>query len=319
MSTGTMSTVPPQPIGQTAALRFLDAAIARDRIAPAYLFAGAEGIGRAIAARYFTYRLLDEPRQQLANHPDFLWVEPTYLHKKELYTAAEAAEKGLSRKSAPQIRLEQIRQIGRFLGSPPLEARRKVVVLEQADTMGEAAGNGLLKTLEEPGRATLILLARSAQSLLTTLVSRCQQIPFYRLSQDHMAQVLRDSGYGEILDRPSILALAQGSPGTAIAAWNQLQTIPPDLLEKVRRLPRTLKEALEFAREIATALDVPEQLWLLDFLQQTYWNSSPGTVAPELLHTLEDARVHLKRYVKPRLVWEVTLLQLARGAVSSVR
>lgn len=302
-----------QPIGQAAALQFLEAAIARDRIAPAYLFAGAEGIGKAIAARYFAHRLLDEPRQQLSNHPDFLWVEPTYLHKKELYTAAEAEEKGLKRKAAPQIRLEQIRNISRFLGSPPLEARRKVIVLEHAETMGEAAANGLLKTLEEPGRATLILLALSAESLLSTLVSRCQRIPFYRLSNEDMQQVLQQTGHAEILQHPPILALAQGSPGTAIAAWNQLQTIPPELLEKAHRLPTTLRDALEFAREIAASLDTPEQLWLLDYLQQTYWRNNPGGVAPFLLQTLEDARIHLRRYVQPRLVWEVTLMQLAQA------
>ncbi len=73
--------------------------------------------------------------------------------------------------------IEQIREITNFLSRPPLESSRSVVVIEQADTMTESAANALLKTLEEPGKATLILIAPSPSSLLPTLVSRCQHIP----------------------------------------------------------------------------------------------------------------------------------------------
>ncbi|KPQ39013.1 MAG: DNA polymerase III delta' subunit HolB [Phormidium sp. OSCR] len=302
-----------KPIGQEAGLRFLDAAIARDRIAPAYLFVGAEGIGRGLAARYFARQLLATARPDLGNHPDFLQVEPTYLDKKELYTVSQARERGLKRKSPPQIRLQQIRQLSQFLANPPLEASRKVIIIEQAERMAEAAANGLLKTLEEPGRATLILIAPSSESLLPTLVSRCQRIPFSRLSGEEMAQVLQITGHEEILKQPAILAIAQGSPGVAIAAWDQQQAIPAELLEKAHQYPRSVREALELAKEISKTLDTPEQLWLLDYLQQAYWRSSGGSLSPIVLQALEDARRHLRRFVQPRLVWEVTLMQLAEA------
>lgn len=303
-----------KPIGQEAGLRFLDAAIARDRIAPAYLFVGAEGIGRGLAARYFARRLLDTARPDLGNHPDFLQVEPTYLDKKELYTVSQAREKGLKRKSPPQIRLQQIRRLSQFLANPPLEASRKVIIIEQSELMAEAAANGLLKTLEEPGRASLILIAPSSESLLPTLVSRCQRIPFSRLSGEEMAQVLQTTGHEEILNQPAILAIAQGSPGVAIAASDQQQAIPGELLDKVHQYPRSVREALELAKQISKTLDTPEQLWLLDYLQQTYWRSSGRNLPPAFLQALEDARRHLRRFVQPRLVWEVTLMELARLA-----
>lgn len=300
-----------KPIGQEAGLRFLDAALARDRIAPAYLFVGAEGIGRGLAARYFARRLLGDSHPNLTNHPDFLRVEPTYLDKKELYTVSQAREKGLKRKSPPQIRLQQIRELSQFLANPPLEASRKVIIIEQAERMAEAAANGLLKTLEEPGRATLILIAPSSESLLPTLVSRCQRIPFSRLSSQQMAEVLQMTGHEEILNHPAILAIAQGSPGVAIAAWDQQNAIPPELLAKIHQLPRSLRDALELAKEISKTLDTPEQLWLLDYLQQTYWHSSGGSLSPTVLGALEEARRHLGRFVQPRLVWEVTLMKVA--------
>jgi DNA polymerase-3 subunit delta' len=184
-----------------------------------------------------------------------------------------------------------------------------VVVIEQAETMGEAAANALLKTLEEPGRATLILIAPDADALLTTLVSRCQRIPFSRLSAAEVATVLQRVGYGDILQHPNLLAIAQGSPGLAIASWQQLQIIPADLLSDLQTPPTSLQQALELGRRIDQTLDTETQLWLIEYLQQTYWQqhqSVPHAVA--YLQAFEQARRCLLQYVQPRLVWEVTLM-----------
>jgi len=313
-------------VGQHQAIALLQGAIASGRIAPAYLFAGSPGIGRSLAARAFIEQLFCaefppekqpsvQKRLQQGNHPDVLWVEPTYLHNGTLLSAAEAAQKGLTRKTPPQIRLEQIREIGQFLGRSALQAERKVVVLRQAETMAEAAANGLLKTLEEPGRATLILIAPSLESLLPTLVSRCQRIPFQRLASDNMEAVLRKTGHDEILKLPSVLAIAQGSPGEAIAAFEQLQAIPPALLAEVIKLPKTPRKALELAKEIDKTLDSDAQLWLVDYLQHCYWQQFlGGKIHQSPLQQLENARKYLLGYAQPRLVWEVTLLELSQVA-----
>jgi DNA polymerase-3 subunit delta' len=300
----------------------LKGAIAANRIAPAYLFAGPSGVGRSLAARTFIELLFctDIPtekqpsvqrRLRQGNHPDVLWVEPTYLHNGTRLSATEAAQKGLQRKAPPQIRLEQIREITQFLGRSALEASRKVVVLEQAETMAEAAANGLLKTLEEPGRATLILMAPSTESLLPTLVSRCQRIPFYRLAQQDMETVLRETGHEKILKESSVLAIAQGSPGEAIAAFEQLQAIPDTLLAQLTKLPNSVRKALELAKEIDKTLDTEAQLWLVDYLQHSYWQSRSS---PGIIQHLEQARKYLLSYAQPRLVWEVTLLELSQTA-----
>jgi len=304
-------------IGQSQAIELLTRAVLQDRIAPAYLFTGAPGVGRGLAARCFAELLLvpasslSSPlsmnlrqRIQQRNHPDLLWIEPTYLHQGKRFSASEAAELGLKRKSPPEIRLEQIREIARFLSRPPLEADRSLIVLEQAESMAEAAANGLLKTLEEPGRATLILLAPSPESLLPTLVSRCQRVPFQRLDAEAMAQVLTQVGHAEILQHPEVLALAQGSPGAAIVHWQQLQAISAPLLTAVTQIPTSLSQALTLARQISQELDTEAQLWLVDYLQQHYWQQYRRST---LLKCLEDARRYLLQFVQPRLVWEVTL------------
>ncbi|NJO41365.1 MAG: DNA polymerase III subunit delta' [Cyanobacteria bacterium CRU_2_1] len=307
-------------LGQPQAIELLTRAVTQNRIAPAYLFVGAPGVGRSLAARCFAELLLIphssfpishhsslRSRIEQRNHPDLLWVEPTYLHQGKRYSAAEATELGLKRKAPPEIRLDQVREIAQFLSRPPLEAERSVIVLECAESMAEPAANGLLKTLEEPGKATLILIAPSTESLLPTLVSRCQRIPFRRLDEETIAQILTQADYEEILQHPDVLALAQGSPGEAIVHWQQLQAIPPDLLSAVTQIPDSLRSSLELARKIAQTLDTEAQLWLVDYLQQHHWQRSGQSTR---LQPLENARRYLLQFVQPRLVWEVTLMAM---------
>lgn len=305
-------------VGQRQAVELLQAAIAHRRIAPAYLFTGYEGVGRRLGSQCFAKGILSEnlpPQKQERlnrqlldrNHPDCLWVEPTYLHQGQRIPAREADRQGLKRKSPPQIRIEQIREISQFLSRSPLEAERMVVILEDASSLTEGAANGLLKTLEEPGQATLILIAPSPESLIPTLVSRCQVIPFYRLSTANLMQVLHQQGYPDIETRPDILTLAQGSPGAAIAAWHHLQSLPDGLRQQFMPPPARPIEALRLAKEIDRALDTEMQLWLVDYWQSLLWDRYRK---PEPIRLLDRARRSLLAYVQPRLVWERTLLDM---------
>lgn len=304
-------------IGQNRAITLLQQAISLNRIAPAYLFVGVSGIGRSLVAQEFAQLLLtqnlSEEKKSLANkkilhrnHPDFRWLEPTFSDRGELVTASQALEKDLKRKTPAKIRIEQIRQLIEFINRPPLEANRLVVVIEEAQTMAEAPANALLKTLEEPGKATLILIAPSSESLLSTIVSRCQPIPFQRLSQQELQQVLQNTGHEEILNHPQLLKLAQGSPGEAISAWSKLQEIPQDLLQKLTQIPPNHLAALKLAKTITQELDLATQLWLVDYLQAHYWQKYYN---PSMMQQWEDTRKYLLSYVQPRLVWESTLLE----------
>lgn len=305
-------------LGQPQAVELLTQAVVKQRLAPAYLFCGADGIGKSLAAKCFIELLLcdaaaesEKPliQQKLrqGNHPDVLWIAPTYSHQGKLLTAAEATTAGVKRKAPPQIRIEQIREISQFLSRPPLLGERAVIVLEQAQTMAEGAANALLKTLEEPGRATIISIALSVDLLLPTIVSRCQRIPFQRLDPALMVEILTKLGHREITTRSEIIGLAQGSPGAAIDLWEQLQALPTDLLDRLTTLPLTRRQGLELAVQIDRELDSAEQLWLIDYLQYTYWHRYHH---PQLVKILEQSRSHLLAYVQPRLVWECSLLKI---------
>jgi DNA polymerase III subunit delta' len=302
--------------GQERAVDLLVRAVAWDRLAPAYLFYGVAGIGKRLAAESFAMAICcsriaiaDRPpiRQKIlgGNHPDILTIEPTYSDRGKLLSAAEAAAAGVKKKTPPQIRVEQIRAIAEFVSRPPLLGKRSIAIVEAAHTMTESAANALLKTLEEPGKATIILLAENQDSLLPTIISRCQRIPFDRLSTRLTAEVLIANDRGDIAADKTIVALSQGSPGMAIAADERLKSIPKELLENLDAGIKTNRQALEIAKEIDRDLDGECQLFLIDYLQQTSWQSHPNI---QRIEDLERARKMLLSYVQPRLVWECTLL-----------
>ncbi|OKH49338.1 DNA polymerase III subunit delta' [Calothrix sp. HK-06] len=305
-------------IGQQQAVELLKQAVAKNRIASAYLFAGADGVGRSLAARCFVELLFSHSinnissdsttkRLQQGNHPDVLWVQPTYQHQGQRYTPQEAAEKKIKRKAPPVIRLEQVREITTFLSRPPMLAPRSAVVIEQAETMAESAANALLKTLEEPGKATLILMAPNLDAILPTIVSRCQRIPFHRLDTAGMTQVLIKTGHQEILQHQAVMNIAAGSPGEAIESYQQMQAINSDLLKSVTKAPANLRHCLELAKQIDKELETEAQLWLVDYLQQMYWQQRHQ---PNIIKLLEQTRKNLLCYAQPRLVWECTFLKM---------
>ena len=304
-------------VGQQQAVALLEAALQHQRLAPAYLFAGPDGVGRRLAALRFLEGVLAGPagspalrrRLQEGNHPDLLWVEPTYSDKGQLVPASKAEELGVSRRAAPQLRLEQIREVSRFLGRRPVEAPGCLVVLEAVEAMAEGAANALLKTLEEPGDGLLILLSAAPEQLLSTIRSRCQQIPFARLSSALISQVLA----APIEDSPELVALAAGSPGALLAHRQQWQALPEGLADRLLALVTGCSGplvALELARDLCEALEAEQQLWLLDWWQLAIWRQHPGQEQAGALRRLERLRSQLRAYVQPRLAWEVALLEL---------
>ena len=130
------------------------------------------------------------------------------LHQRILHTDAAAqtgpaAESGginpypdvhvLRPESGKPIRVDEIREAVARTRTHPFEGRRRVLVIEAADTMNPPAANALLKTLEEPHPwLGLILCARSEAALLPTIVSRCQRWRFAAPTTPEVAARLRN-------------------------------------------------------------------------------------------------------------------------------
>jgi DNA polymerase-3 subunit delta' len=114
------------------------------------------------------------------------------------------------------LRVGQLRAVQRAAYFQPM-GRRRVFILDAADTMRWDVANVFLKILEEPpGSATLILTAPSPYSLLPTIVSRCLQFHFAPLPQADVEKILQDKTDRKPAERKLAAQLAEGSPGLAI-------------------------------------------------------------------------------------------------------
>ena len=154
---------------QAEAKRLLAAALAEGP-AHAYLFHGPAGTGKRVAARAFAAELLGEERRVAAGtHPDLRVVEPL----------------------GEMIRIDAIRELHRDLHMRPFETDRRVYLLLDAHRLNDEAAASLLKDLEEPpSYATLVLVADELGPLPETIRSRCQLVPFRRLSRGAVEQWL---------------------------------------------------------------------------------------------------------------------------------
>jgi len=197
-------------VGQGQAVGLLQHAATRP--IHAYLLAGPGGSGVAEAARCFAAALVcREPpggtpgcgvcgscrRALRGSHPDVVEVEP----------------------AGTFIVVDQIEEVVREAFTSPFEADRKVIILAEADRMNETAANKLLKTLEEPGdRTHLVLLTDSPDDLLPTVRSRTQRIDFAALSE----ATVRDALVAEGAEPAGAAEVARLSAGRLDRARNLL-------------------------------------------------------------------------------------------------
>ena len=249
--------------------------LARRRVPHALLFAGPRGMGKFTLALMFAQAANCE---RLAAEGDFCGECAACLKIGELAGPAPLVERGLESRGAspdaatvervplilqshpdvwllvpdpvrlrnpvarPVLRLGQLRAVQRAAQFVPA-ARRRIFLLEGAETMTEAHSNAFLKILEEPPETTtLVLLTAQPESLLPTIRSRCLQFFFAPLSEGDVEQVLEEHRKMAPAARRLAAQLSRGCPGAALSLD----------IEESRRLRR---EALELVERVAAARD----------------------------------------------------------------
>lgn len=231
-------------LGQEWVVSHLKSALGAERLSHAYLFLGPAGVGKGATARALAAALnCAAPaadgdacgtcpsckRLNAGTHPDFLVISPEG--------------------SQAQIKIEQIRELRRLTGYPPLGGGWRVVLIKPAEALSalnDAAANALLKTLEEPPpRHLLVLTARGEADLLPTIVSRCHKLAFAPLPT---ALIIRELESRRGLAAPQaalVAALSGGSLGRAL-------TLAPE--ELVRQRDQVLADLGSFKQGSATVV-----------------------------------------------------------------
>jgi len=234
--------------GQDRSIDLLKRAIRTDKIAQSYLFYGPEGVGKFTTALYFAMSLnchseiekrpcgfCNSCKKYLSfSHPDFIYVFPTPNLK--LTADGEIKDEKLQKEYQDyinnkihtpwkefffsqnvEIRIDNIRMLEHRIHLSPNEGNYKTYLIEQADLMNIQAANAFLKTLEEPPKDTIIILTSSKiNSLLPTILSRCQKIPFSALSKTIIEEVLEETRFLKPIEAKMYARIANNNMEKAI-------------------------------------------------------------------------------------------------------
>ena len=181
-------------VGQSLAVSILRRGLETNTLSHAYLFHGDAGLGKETTAR----AVADELIKQGGIYSQFRVIEGT-----------------------PSIKIEQIRLLKEQ--SEYSQNGNLVWLIKDVDNMTPQAANAFLKTLEEPVKGVYFFLTTtSLHSLLPTIVSRCQLIPFRSISEDVIRDYLAEKTGVDREDVKVRLAarMARGSIGRAIEYWD---------------------------------------------------------------------------------------------------
>ncbi|MBM7614739.1 DNA polymerase III subunit delta' [Alkaliphilus hydrothermalis] len=170
-------------VGQERIVEILKKTLLNNTFSHAYLFEGLEGLGKKQMALEFAKGVICSQegmkpcnvcqtcrRIQEGNYPEVNLIQ----------------EDGT-------IKIEKIRELQKDIQMKPYEGRKKIYIINHAENMTVQAQNALLKTLEEPpAYATIILLTVNGNSLLPTIISRCQILKFRPVEIGKIQQVLME-------------------------------------------------------------------------------------------------------------------------------
>jgi DNA polymerase-3 subunit delta' len=268
---------------QAEAKRLLESSLA-DGEAHAFLFHGPRGVGKRSAARAFAGTLLGDPRRvDAGTHPDLRVIEAL----------------------GEMIRIDEIRALHHDLHMRPFEADRRVYLLLDAHLLNDEAAAALLKDLEEPPEyATLVLVADELGPLPETIRSRCQLVPFRRLSRAAVERWVAEQAPELSADETALVARVAGGRLDRAA-----RLLDPDARERRTELLRVaravyLDPELDAAAAAAVVVDATRargaaarerELGLVDGLdlpareaEQRVKRVEFGAEKEELLASLED-------------------------------
>ena len=212
-------------VGQDRAVEQFASAWASRKLHHAWLLAGPKGVGKASFAHAAARRVLsqaagpqfdapgietpdDHPMVKLVeagSHPDMRWLQRLENEK--------------TGNLARNISVDQVRELGDFMGMTAAMSPWRVAVIDTVDELEPSGANALLKILEEPPANTLFfLVSHSPGRLLPTIRSRCRRLEFQPLGDDAMASILETEAPDvSASERQKIIAMSFGSAARALA------------------------------------------------------------------------------------------------------
>lgn len=362
-----------QVIGQEKIKQSLLESIEDGRVSHAQLFVGEEGYGTLPLALAYATELLKRENESAAekvnhlNHLDVHFSFPVFKddkHKAQsqgffnqwremmLENPYSQYQDWVNRLNAENkqlyISVNDMMAKSETFSLKSFEGGTKVLIIWNADKMREDAANKFLKFLEEPPENTVIILtATSTETMLPTILSRCQLTPIYRINDEDLEAALLDKISDES-HRKSILHEAQGNYNTALKLMSTDEveaTFETYFIQWVRlafqakKKPEVLKELIKWARHIAewnreqqkNFLNYAAEVFRLALLQsygisdlvykqlinngfnwEAFSNFIHGANIEDILEEISEADYHLSRNANSKILWTDMGIKLTR-------
>jgi len=215
-------------VGQEHVTETLANAIKNNRVAHAYIFSGARGVGKTTAARILAKALN-------------CVKGPTPDPCGECDSCKEIASGGsldvIEIDAASNRGIDQIRELRDMVRYAPAAARSKVVILDETHMLTDEASNALLKTLEEPPERVIFVMATTQpEDLADTIRSRSQHFHFRALTFNEIAERIQEIAKKEYLKiddgAVSVIArMAEGSMRDSLSFLEQARAYCGDTIE----------------------------------------------------------------------------------------
>ena len=246
-------------LGQPRVRDFLRTSVKGGRVTHAYLFVGPSGSNKTMAAYALAQALMcpkgpDGPRGGQCGACDACGRIMRKKHPDVHYYAPAGVNGYL---------VEQVREIVADTVLAPIMASKKVYILDRVDLLGTSAANAFLKTLEEPpADVVLILLGRTRESVLPTILSRCQVVPFRHIPASEAAGIIRQNTGAPIEQARMAIEACGGSITRAIeflrSSGNERLAFRSFVLQVMASLARADEwDVLPWARDLVEKAKAP--------------------------------------------------------------
>lgn len=198
-------------LGQSFSKKYLDEAFINNRIAHSYLINGPEGTGKSIFALHMAAMLLCTGSKPPCVDPCGVCNSCKKIEK------AIHPDVKIIASNKKTIGVNDIRNLIDEVSIKPYEGEKKIIIIKNADSITPEGQNALLKTLEDPPNDVfIIMLVQYIESMLPTILSRCQVLRFGRVPMQEIVDYLNNKGFPR--EEASVAAsLSDGIPGRALA------------------------------------------------------------------------------------------------------